>query len=154
MRNRNACEIVSWISVKFNLYLIKEFHRIKEEERKTPGEKGNIRYQATSAQLVCLANPENLNAFSISEGLTQSEQPQRLDDQTIGPDSQCGNGGLQLAVTVLDLGLVEVVKIECLCEGEDMFSTVIADEGCLDHLNGGMAADVTEYGQHFGVTLP
>ena len=30
----------------------------------------------------------------------------------IGPDGQCRNGGLQLTITVLDLGLVEVVKIE------------------------------------------
>ena len=34
-----------------------------------------------------------------------------------------------------------------------MFVSVVADEGCLDHLDGGMAADVTECGKHFGVTL-
>lgn len=47
----------------------------------------------------------------------------------IGPDGQCRNGGLQLTITVLELGLVEVVKIERLGQSEDMFSTVIADEG-------------------------
>jgi hypothetical protein len=30
----------------------------------------------------------------------------------IGPDGQCRNSGLQLTITVLDLGLVEVVEIE------------------------------------------
>jgi hypothetical protein len=40
-----------------------------------PKDKGNIRDQATGAQLVCLSNLENLNAVFIGEGLTQ---PQRL----------------------------------------------------------------------------
>lgn len=40
-----------------------------------PGEKGNIRDQATSAQLVCLSNLENLNALFISQG---QPQPKRL----------------------------------------------------------------------------
>lgn len=39
------------------------------------GEKGNVRDQANAAQLVCLANLENLNALFINEGL---EQPARL----------------------------------------------------------------------------
>jgi hypothetical protein len=42
-----------------------------------PGEKGNIRDQATGAQLVCLSNLENLNALFISQGL---EQPERLSE--------------------------------------------------------------------------
>lgn len=40
-----------------------------------PKEKGNIRDQANAAQLVCLANLENLNALFIKEGI---EQPERL----------------------------------------------------------------------------
>ena len=42
-----------------------------------PGEKGNIRDQATGAQLVCLSNLENLNALFISQGI---EQPERLGE--------------------------------------------------------------------------
>ncbi|MEN9865984.1 MAG: hypothetical protein RL748_1574, partial [Pseudomonadota bacterium] len=41
--------------------------------------KGNIRDQANSAQLVCLANLENLNALFIAEGYTQAERLQRLN---------------------------------------------------------------------------
>ena len=127
--------------MEFKLYLIKEFQRLKEEERKTlgwdirrnlaklnyrihtdairahlipaelrpsqtsfiyaseadvlnmalfgktaaqwraenPGEKGNIRDQADSSQLVCLSNLENLNALFISEGITQPERLIRLN---------------------------------------------------------------------------
>jgi hypothetical protein len=136
-----AFEFASWVSVEFKLYLIKEFQRLKEEERKTlgwdirrnlaklnyrihtdaiqehlipkelskaqvshiyaseadvlnmalfgktaaqwrkenPGDKGNIRDQADSAQLVCLSNLENLNALFISEGFSQSERLIRLN---------------------------------------------------------------------------
>lgn len=136
-----AFEFASWISVEFKLYLIKEFQRLKEEERKTlgwdirrnlaklnyrihtdairehlipaelrpsqtsliyaseadvlnmalfgktdaqwraenPGEKGNIRDQADSSQLVCLSNLENLNALFISEGIAQSDRLSRLN---------------------------------------------------------------------------
>jgi hypothetical protein len=42
-----------------------------------PGEKGNIRDQATGAQLVCLSNLETLNALFISQGM---EQPERLGE--------------------------------------------------------------------------
>ncbi len=40
-----------------------------------PGEKGNVRDQANTAQLVCLANLESLNALLIKDGI---EQPIRL----------------------------------------------------------------------------
>lgn len=40
-----------------------------------PDEKGNIRDQASTAQLVCLVNLENINALFINEGL---ERPERL----------------------------------------------------------------------------
>ena len=48
-----------------------------------PGEKGNIRDQATGAQLVCLSNLENLNALFISQGLPQSERLTRLNQIAI-----------------------------------------------------------------------
>ena len=136
-----ALEFASWISVEFKLYLIKEFQRLKEQERQTlgwdirrnlarinyrihtdaiqthlippelskaqtnlvyaneadvlnmalfgqtaaqsraahPKDKGNIRDQATGAQLVCLSNLENLNAVFIGEGLSQPQRLARLN---------------------------------------------------------------------------
>jgi len=47
--------------------------------RQNPGEKGNIRDQATGAQLVCLSNLENLNAQFIGQALTQSERLTHLN---------------------------------------------------------------------------
>jgi hypothetical protein len=38
-------------------------------------------------------------------------------------------------------------------QGEDVFVPIVPDQGRLDHLNGGMAADVTKRGQHFGVAF-
>ena len=136
-----AFEFASWISVEFKLYLIKEFQRLKEEERKqlgwdikrnlakinyrvhtdaiktnlippeltprqvnlvyaneadvlnmalfgmtakqwheaNPGKKGNVRDQANGAQLVCLANLENLNALFINGGMAQPERLSQLN---------------------------------------------------------------------------
>ncbi len=48
-----------------------------------PGEKGNIRDQADSAQLVCLSNLENLNALFIAEGHAQPERLRRLNQIAI-----------------------------------------------------------------------
>jgi hypothetical protein len=48
-----------------------------------PGEKGNIRDQATSAQLVCLSNLENLNALFIGQALSQPERLTRLNQIAI-----------------------------------------------------------------------
>lgn len=48
-----------------------------------PGEKGNIRDQATSAQLVCLSNLENLNALFIGQGMPQPERLARLNQIAI-----------------------------------------------------------------------
>ncbi len=48
-----------------------------------PGEKGNIRDQATSAQLICLSNLENLNALFISQGQPQPERLTRLNQIAI-----------------------------------------------------------------------
>jgi len=140
-----AYEFAAWISVEFKLYLIKEFQRLKETERKTlgwdirrnlakinyrihtdaiqthlippalskaqttfvyaseadvlnmalfgqtaaqwrtanPGERGNIRDQATGVQLVCLSNLENLNALFIAEGHSQCERLARLNQIAI-----------------------------------------------------------------------
>ncbi len=48
-----------------------------------PKEKGNIRDQANSAQLVCLSNLENLNALFISENVSQSDRLLRLNQIAI-----------------------------------------------------------------------
>jgi len=48
-----------------------------------PGDKGNIRDQADSAQLVCLSNLENLNALFIAEGHAQPERLRRLNQIAI-----------------------------------------------------------------------
>jgi len=106
-----AFEFASWISVEFKLYLIKEFQRLKEQERKELGwdirrnlAKINYRIhtdaikvrlipstltqrqmnqvyasEANGAQLVCLANLENLNALFINDGLPQAERLARLN---------------------------------------------------------------------------
>ncbi|TVQ95664.1 MAG: KilA-N domain-containing protein [Desulfovibrionales bacterium] len=44
-----------------------------------PKGKGNIRDQANAAQLVCLANLENLNALFIKEGIKQPERLRKLN---------------------------------------------------------------------------
>ena len=49
----------------------------------TPGEKGNIRDQATAAQRVCLSNLENLNALFIGQALPPSERRIRLNQIAI-----------------------------------------------------------------------
>lgn len=50
---------------------------------KHPKYKGNIRDEADVAQLVCLANLENLNALFITEGLSQSERLVKLNNIAI-----------------------------------------------------------------------
>jgi hypothetical protein len=140
-----ALKFASWISVEFELYLIKEFQRLKEDEQKqigwsvkreltkinyrihtdaikenlipallskqqmnlvyaseadllnvalfgktakqwrdeNPSEKGNIRDYANVAQLVCLANLENLNAHLIQQSLPQAERIRLLNQAAI-----------------------------------------------------------------------
>jgi hypothetical protein len=51
----------------------------KQWREEHPGDKGNVRDQANAAQLVCLANLENLNALFIQEGMEQSERLERLN---------------------------------------------------------------------------
>jgi len=48
-----------------------------------PGQKGNIRDEATSAQLVCLSNLENLNALFISQEILQAERLTKLNQIAI-----------------------------------------------------------------------
>ncbi len=48
-----------------------------------PRDKGNIRDHATSAQLVCLSNLENLNALFIAQSLPQPERLARLNQIAI-----------------------------------------------------------------------
>lgn len=48
-----------------------------------PGEKGNIRDQANSAQLVCLSNLENLNALFIAEGKLQPDRLRQINQIAI-----------------------------------------------------------------------
>ncbi len=132
-----ALQFASWISPEINLYIIKEFQRLKADEQKqlgwtvkrelakinyrihtdsikdniiipleiskeqasfvyaneadvlnvalfgmtarewrdkNPDKKGNIRDYAEVSQLVCLSNLENLNAYLIECGLSQSER--------------------------------------------------------------------------------
>lgn len=132
-----ALQFASWISPEINLYIIKEFQRLKADEQKqlgwtvkrelakinyrihtdsikdniiipleiskeqasfvyaneadvlnvalfgmtarewrdkNPDKKGNIRDYAEVSQLVCLSNLENLNAYLIKCGLSQSER--------------------------------------------------------------------------------
>jgi len=140
-----AFEFASWVSPEFKLYLIKEFQRLKNDERRTlgwdirrnlaktnyrihtdavklnlippeltklesnliyaseadvlnmalfgmtakqwrdanPKAKGNMRDYATIAQLICLSNLENLNAFLISDGIVQSDRLRRLNQIAI-----------------------------------------------------------------------
>ena len=87
-----AFKFASWISVEFELYIVKEFQRLKEEEQKqlgwsakrelskinyrihTDAIKRNIRDYATINELICLSNMENLNAVFIDQGLPQGER--------------------------------------------------------------------------------
>ncbi len=55
----------------------------KQWREVNPGEKGNIRDYANGAQLVCLANMENLNAVFIHDGRPQHERLTRLNQIAI-----------------------------------------------------------------------
>jgi hypothetical protein len=52
----------------------------KEWRDKNPAKKGNIRDEANVYQLVCLANLESLNAHFISEGLSQAQRLEKLNE--------------------------------------------------------------------------
>ncbi len=51
--------------------------------KENPDTRGNIRDYANTAQLVCLANMENLNTVFINEGLPQNERLTRLNQIAI-----------------------------------------------------------------------
>jgi len=55
----------------------------KEWREANRGVKGNVRDQANGAQLVCLANLENLNALFITEGIDQATRLIRLNQIAI-----------------------------------------------------------------------
>ncbi len=55
----------------------------KQWREENPDKKGNIRDYANVAQLVCLANLENLNAIFINQGLKQSERLKKLNQIAI-----------------------------------------------------------------------
>ncbi len=55
----------------------------KDWRHKNPELKGNIRDYANVAQLVCLANLENLNALFIQESIPQNERLQKLNSIAI-----------------------------------------------------------------------
>ena len=63
-----AFEFGMWISAEFKIYLIKEFQRLKDQERK---------------QLVCLSNLESLNAHFIQEKMSQAERLNKLNQIAI-----------------------------------------------------------------------
>ena len=141
-----ALQFASWISPEINLYIIKEFQRLKAQEQKqldwsfkreltkinyrihtdaiksniivpheiskeqatfvytseadvlnvalfgstakqwrdkNPKKKGNIRDYATIPQLICLSNLENINAYLIECGISQSERLLELNKAAI-----------------------------------------------------------------------
>jgi hypothetical protein len=55
----------------------------KQWRDENPGNKGNIRDEANSSQLVCLANLETLNAHFIHQGLAQAERLGLLNQTAI-----------------------------------------------------------------------
>ena len=141
-----ALQFASWISPEIHLYIIKEFQRLKVEEKKqldwsikrefakinyrihtdaikdniiiplkiskeqaayvyaseadvlnvalfgmtakqwqdqNPDKKGNIRDYAKVPQLICLSNLENLNAYLMERGISQSERLLELNKAAI-----------------------------------------------------------------------
>ena len=94
-----AFKFASWLSVEFELYLFKEFQRLKEAEQVTLGWtvlKGNQRDYADINQLICISNMENLNAVMIEDGISQPDRLKRLNEIAIhqmrilssGPDNR------------------------------------------------------------------
>jgi len=66
-----AFEFASWVSPQFKLYLIKEFDRLKEEERRTLGwdikrNLAKINYRIHTDAIKANLIPEKLNSYQIS----------------------------------------------------------------------------------------
>ena len=55
----------------------------KQWRDKNPDKKGNIRDYAEVSQLICLSNLENLNAYLIERGVSQSERLVELNRAAI-----------------------------------------------------------------------
>jgi len=61
------------------------FGKTAKQWREThPDQDGNIRDEANAAQLVCLANLENLSALFIAEGIGQEDRLRKLNQIAIG----------------------------------------------------------------------
>ena len=103
-----AFKFASWVSVEFELYLVKEFQEVTPQQANRiyaseadvlnvalfgmtaaewreahPDLKGNIRDYAGINELICLSNMESLNAVFISEGLPQRERLIKLNQIAI-----------------------------------------------------------------------
>ena len=90
-----AFKFANWISVEFELYLVKEFQRLKLKEQNqvgwtakqwreaNPNVKGNIRDYATINELICLANMESINSVLINDGIPQRERLIKLNQIAI-----------------------------------------------------------------------
>ena len=92
-----AFEFANWVSVEFELYLVMEFQRLKADvlnvamfgmtakqwREANPDLKGNIRDYATTNELICLSNMENINAVLINDGIPQGERLMKLNQIAI-----------------------------------------------------------------------
>ena len=90
-----AFKFANWISVEFELYLVKEFQRLKLKEQNqvgwtakqwreaNPNLNGNIRDYATINELICLANMESINSVLINDGIPQRERLIKLNQIAI-----------------------------------------------------------------------
>lgn len=85
-----ALKFASWISVEFELYIVKEFQRLKTEEQhllewsaKREPSKINYHIHTKINELICLSNMENLNAVFIEQGLSQRERLIKLNQIAI-----------------------------------------------------------------------
>ena len=91
-----AFEFASWISVEFKLYLIKEFQRLKEQERQTLGwdirrNLAKINYRIHTDAIQQHLIPPTLNALQIyasnamfiAEGTPQKQRLERLNQIAI-----------------------------------------------------------------------
>ena len=105
-----AFKFASWISVEFELYMVKEFQRLKEHEQSQLGWSAkrelakinyhihtsavsrndcqsrsgrNIRDYATINELICLSNMESMNSVLIKDGISQPDRLARLNEMAI-----------------------------------------------------------------------
>jgi hypothetical protein len=78
-----AFEFGMWISAEFEIYLIKEFQRLKDEEQKQLGWDIHRNLAKINYRIHTDAIKENLNAMFINEGLEQAERLTRLNQIAI-----------------------------------------------------------------------